>query len=106
GTYSPQELYSHSFSGVGENVPDENTVKKIIASLDKKNRWLVKHVRISNPYIGDGTKTEPADEFATTFVGDETDTSPYNDPGEQEYIEIKTFVNNMKTLLNYVANSR
>ena len=106
GTYSPQELYSHSFSGVGENVPDENTVKKIITSLDKKDRWLVKHVRISNPYIGDGTKTEPTDEFATTFVGDETDTSPYNDPGEQEYIDIKTFVNNMKTLLNYVANSR
>ena len=66
-------------------------------------------MRTSNPYIGDGVKTELTDKYASleaeAYVGDETDTSPYRDESDQEYISTKTYINNMRILLNYVANN-
>jgi hypothetical protein len=41
---------------------------------------------ISHPYAGDGQNQEQTNEFASTNVGDETDTSPYRDASEQQYI--------------------
>ena len=105
GKDSPQKQYSYSFSGIGRKAPDESEVEKVIHALDNHNRWLSKHVQTSNPYIGDGTKTELTDEYAEGFVGDETDTSPYRDESDQEYIVTRTYVNNMRILLNYVANA-
>ena len=47
----------------------ETRVKEVINALDSENRWLVKHVMISNPYIGDGQNKEPTDEYASTTCG-------------------------------------
>ena len=65
GDVSPQKQYSYSFSGVGRNAPGEDEVKTVIAALDSKNRWLVKHMQTSNPYIGEGTKTDSTVTSAT-----------------------------------------
>lgn len=83
-------------------VPDEEKVNEIINALDEKNRWLVKHAKISNPYIGDGQKKEFTNEFASTNVGDETDTSCFTDTSDQEYISTSEFVRNMNLLINYL----
>ena len=106
----PQKYYSlkssvYASSGMrnGKKISEEEQVKNIISALDNKNRWLTKHRSTSNPYTGDGTKKELSDEYASTNVGDETDTSPYRDEGDRDYIATGTFITNMQILLNYVS---
>ncbi len=80
----------------------ESQVKKIIESLDDQNRWLSKHAYISNPYIGDGVNQELTEKYATTWVGDETDTSPYPAPSNQLYISTREYIRNMNLLIGYI----
>ncbi len=98
---SPQNSYNlNPYSS--NKTPDEDEVRDVIKALDSQYRWLVKHVQTSNPYIGEGQKRELTDEYATTHVGDETDTSPYRDTSEQEYISTGKYIQNMNLLINYL----
>lgn len=108
GSQNPQSFYHLSRVELIEtDVPvSEARVKEVIDALDSENRWLVKHVMISNPYIGDGQNKEPTDEFASTYVGDKNDTSPYRDLSEQEYISTPAFIRNMYTLINYLESMK
>jgi PelA/Pel-15E family pectate lyase len=81
-------------------------VRDIIHALDDQNRWLVKHAMISHPYIGEGRDKEPTEEYSSTYTGDETDTSPYRDPGDQLYISTAAYIKNMHVLMNYVQQSK
>lgn len=102
---SPQKFYDlnrHSF----EDVPDESKLREIINSLDNQNRWLIKNGMTSNPYIGEGQKQELSDEFASTHVGDDTDTSPFKDLSDQEYISTGRYILNMKLLINYLEKKK
>ena len=56
----------------------------------------------SHPYIGDVVNKEATDDYSKTFVGDETDTSPYKDTSDAEYISTGEYVRNMRMLINYV----
>jgi Pectic acid lyase len=96
----PQKFYDLN-RDASSRVPDEAQVKELLRTLDSQGRWLVKHASISNKYIGDGQKQEPTDAFASTNVGDETDTSPYRDPSDQEYISTGDYLKNVSLLLNY-----
>lgn len=87
-------------------VPNESQVKSIINSLDTEGRWLVKHVPTSNPYIGDGQKQDLTDEFASKNVGDETDTSPYSDQSDQQYISTAAYIRNMNSLISYIRSAK
>ncbi|MCX6333345.1 MAG: pectate lyase [Bacteroidia bacterium] len=100
GEGTPQHFYNlnRTFS----MNPDEKQVQTIIQSLDNEGRWLIKHASISNPYIGDGVKQELTDEFASTNVGDETDTSPFRDPSDQVYISTGDYIRNMTMLISYI----
>lgn len=80
----------------------ETIAREVITSLDSEGRWLVKHASISHPYIGDGQKQVATEEFASTNVGDETDTSPYRDPSDQSYISTGEYIRNMNLLLSYL----
>ncbi|MBN1294342.1 MAG: pectate lyase [Candidatus Latescibacteria bacterium] len=110
----PQKYYDVKSQGMTasamsygkRNVPTETQVQEVINSVDDEGRWLVKHVPISNPYIGDGTKTEPTDKYASTDVGDETDTSCYTDETDQLYISTREYINKMTVLMNYVASQK
>jgi hypothetical protein len=100
---TPQKYYDlnrETFNGKAT----EEQVKVIIGALDKENRWLVKHANISNPYIGEGVNQEPTDEFASTNVGDKTDTSPFQDPSDQQYISTAEYIKNMNVLIKYVKS--
>lgn len=103
GEGSPQSVHDLT-PNIFSRVPDEKHVKEIIQSLDNDNRWLVKHVSKSNPYIGDGQKQELTDEFASTNVGDETDTSPFRDPSDQTYVSIPEYIRNMSLLISYIRS--
>jgi hypothetical protein len=105
GNATPQKFYDLNKSEFVFS-PKEADVNEIIKSLDKEGRWLVKHASISHPYIGDGQKQESADQFASTNVGDETDTSPYKDSSDQEYISTGDYIRNMNLLINYIKEGK
>ena len=86
--------------------PSEDAVQAVVDGLDSKGRWLVKHGSISNPYAGDGVKTETNDDYASKNVGDETDTSCYRDETDQNYISTREYINKMMVLVRYVASQR
>jgi hypothetical protein len=108
----PQDFYPlkkeqfRSRRGGERRAPGEEAVREVLANMDSENRWMTKHVSISNPYSGDGTKTEPTDDYAFTHVGDETDTSPYRDESDQEYISTGAYIRSMSTLIDYVIAAR
>ncbi len=107
GSGTPQSNYYLSrLNDTDIPIPDatETRIKSLIDGLDKENRWMVKHVMISNPYIGDGQNKELTEEYATTNVGDKTDTSPYRDLSEQDYISTPVYVRNMQVLINYLKS--
>ena len=101
GEGTPQTFYELSHKRMRMPVT-EKLVRKIVNGLDQQGRWLVKHAMTSHPYAGDGQKQEPTDQYASTFVGDETDTSPFRDPSEQEYISTNEYIRNMEALINYL----
>jgi PelA/Pel-15E family pectate lyase len=101
GTGTPQQFYDLNRDAFNGQTTDSQ-IEKIIKSLDNQNRWLAKHAFVSNPYIGDGQKTEPTDKYATTRVGDETDTSPYPDPSDNQYISTGEYIRNMNLLISYI----
>ncbi len=105
GEGTPQQFYDLNRDGFGGKA-NEIQVREIINSLDKDNRWLAKHANISNPYIGEGINQEPTDEFASTNVGDKTDTSPFRDLSEQEYISTAEYIKNMNLLISYLKSSK
>ena len=87
---------------VFDEIPDRTGVEQIIGSLDMQGRWLVTGAKTSNPYKGDGMNQEPTLKYASTNVGDETDTSPYPDTTDQEYISTGQYILNMQLLINYI----
>ena len=103
GEGTPQQYYDlnrDAFTGKAT----EAQIKEIIKSLDSKNRWLSKHAYISNPYIGEGQNQEQTDKYASTRVGDETDTSPYPDPSDNLYISTGTYIRNMNLLISFIKS--
>jgi hypothetical protein len=57
---------------------------------------------ISNPYIGNGQNKELTNAYASTHVGDQTDTSPYIDNSDQQYISTPAYIRNMQVLIKYL----
>lgn len=107
GEGTPQTYYqlTREFPFFNE-LPDAAKIKEIISALDHQNRWLVKHAMISNPYIGEGVHNGLTDEFASTNVGDKTDTSPFRDPSDQLYISTGEYARNMALLMRYLNSAR
>jgi len=104
GTSTPQE-----YPRVGDEIitpPDIKKVNEVLKSLDEQNRWLETHVMISNPYAGDGKKSELTDKYSQTYVGDETDTSPFRDDSDQQYISTSKYIENMKLLISFLNSQK
>lgn len=87
-----------------KNISDDD-IRSILSSIDSKSRWLDQHVMISHPYKGEGIQTSPTDRYATTYVGDDTDTSPFRDTSDQQYVSTPLYVRNMQTLIRYLQQS-
>lgn len=105
GQGTPQKWYDLNREDFTE-IPNMDKVNQLINSVDGQNRWLAKHAMISNPYIGDGQKQESTGQYSETFVGDETDTSPYRDLSDQEYISTGEYIQNMKLLIAFLNSKK
>jgi hypothetical protein len=78
-----------------------NPVARLIGSLDEEGRWLSELGTTSHPYVGDGPKELAPGDFSQTYVGDETDTSPY--PVEHLLgISTQAYIRNMSELIRYL----
>ena len=82
----------------------KRTVKvPVIASLNAEGYWLAPLGYNSHPYKGDGAKTGAPGNFATTHVGDETDTSPYTPKTRIEAISTAEYLRNMNVLIQWLG---
>jgi len=107
----PRKQYLRSVSQIENEIPEKESVEEVISDLDKEGRWLVTNCMTSNPYIKAGRdkhdlqQTKQTDRYATSYVGDSLDTSPYRDKSDQQYISVSSYIDNMHTLLKYIENS-
>jgi hypothetical protein len=90
GTVPLSKYYTFS-GGAGD-------AAKVTASLNAEGYWLAPLGYNSHPYRQDGSKAPQPGSYATTHVGDESDTSPYPDP-KLMGISIDAYVRNMGVLI-------
>jgi PelA/Pel-15E family pectate lyase len=93
------------------SVSDEQVVA-LLDQLSPEGAWLTPLEFTSNPYRGEGSpEPNPSDEFASTHVGDHTDTSPYRfDERPRSYpaesaplgISVAVFIQHLSTLIAYL----
>ena len=78
---------------------------KVVADLNAEGYWLAPLGYNSHPYKADGSKAPQPGDFSQTYVGDETDTSPYPDP-KLMGISIDAYVRNMGILIKALDSSK
>jgi PelA/Pel-15E family pectate lyase len=82
--------------------PGLRTAAEVVAALTAEGYWLAPLRMTSHPYRGDGPKTPAPGDFASTNVGDETDTSMF---GDDTLMGISTaaYVRNMGVLIRHLV---
>lgn len=88
------DLNSHGASG---------EVAALIAGLNAEGYWPTPLTATSNPYRGDGSKTPAQGDYATSHVGDATDTSPYVTDKPVIGISTGTYIQNMSKLIHHLG---
>lgn len=74
-------------------------VHKVLASVNSNGIWITPLKMTSYRYFRDADATLAPGDYATTQVGDVTDTSTFPDPKPSPGISTQVFVNNMGILL-------
>jgi hypothetical protein len=100
----PRYFADRYASPVGKDVGTQ--AQATIEALNETGYWPAPLPQTSHPYSHDGSKSEVAPgDFGTTHVGDETDTSPYND-GKTPAISTAEYLKNMNVLIQYLAKDK
>lgn len=86
--------------------PAAERVAAVLAGLDAAGRWVTPLKTTSHRYTHDGYPQPVPGDFARTYVGDDTDTSPFPDPAPVPGISTDVFVRNMGTLIQALAAPR
>jgi PelA/Pel-15E family pectate lyase len=81
-------------------------VRKLIGGLNAQGYWPTPLVATSNPYTGATPPSKPDGDYASTHVGDATDTSPY--PTDKPVVGISTgaYIQNMTTLIDWLGQAK
>ncbi len=82
--------------------PGGQSAAQLIAGLNAQGYWPTPLVQTSNPYRGPGPKTPTPGDYASTYVGDAWDTSPYPATTPAVGVSTAAFVQNMKTLIRHL----
>ena len=77
----------------------------LLASLNAEGYWLAQLGYNSHPYKMDGSKAPRPGDYSQTYVGDETDTSPYPDP-KLMGISVDAYVRNMGALIRALDRAK
>lgn len=78
----------------------------LITGLNREGYWPTPLVATSHPYTGARPPVAATGDFATTHVGDATDTSPYPTDKPELGISTGTYIQNMTTLIDYLEPAR
>ena len=120
---SPQVLAENSPLAAGEGVVQlprffadryapppkqglDEQLRKSLASLNATGYWPATLPQNSYPYKGDGKPGAVAGDFASTHVGDESDTSPYNDTAKTESISTAEYLRNMNVFIAWLTQGK
>jgi hypothetical protein len=90
------------FFAVSDRGPGDATA--IVRSLNAQGYWLSPLGSNSHPYTRDGSRDPVAGDYSQTMVGDETDTSPFDD-GSLMGISTSTYIRHMSVLIRALAPS-
>ena len=83
----------------------EAVVINILQALNADGYWPTPLARISHPYVAQSAQKQPGN-YAATYVGDETDTSPFSPPQPVVGISTAVYIHNMNLLIRYLAGER
>ena len=78
---------------------------EVVTALNAEGYWLAPLGYNSHPYKGDGPKTPAPGDFSRTYVGDESDTSPYPDE-KLMGISVDAYIRNMSVLIKHLDAAR
>jgi PelA/Pel-15E family pectate lyase len=81
-------------------------VAALVRGLNATGYWPTPLRSTSHPYTGATPPAEPDGDYATTYVGDFTDTSPYPTDTPVTGISTGTYIQNMSALIDYLAARR
>jgi PelA/Pel-15E family pectate lyase len=82
-----------------ENEKSEARSHQIIEALNAEGFWLTPLSTDSHRYRGDGPKDVVPGDFSRTFVGDDSDTSPFGAEKRVPGISTKVYIRNMNALI-------
>lgn len=84
----------------------QNSIENIVENLNKRGYWPVKLSSTSYQYKGDAPAEDKSEltAFATSFVGDEYDTSCFKCTENIDCISTSVYISNMNRLLQYLLN--
>jgi PelA/Pel-15E family pectate lyase len=100
----PRYFADRYASPVGKDVAAQ--AQGTIKALNETGYWPAALPQNSHPFTHDGNKNEVASgDFGTTHVGDDTDTSPYND-GKTPAISTAEYLKNMNVLIQYLVKDQ
>ncbi len=78
-------------------------VRDSLSTLNPTGFWPAPLAQTSHPYRGVANKANAPGDFATTHVGDETDTSPFTDTAKTISISTAEYLRNMNVLIQWLA---
>ena len=81
-------------------------VGAILRSLNGEGWWPTPLTNTSHRYRGPGSTQPAAGDFRQTYVGDESDTSPFPDPNPVTGISTATYIANMTRLIRALEERR
>jgi len=89
--------------GMPVRQPSLERIRELIGAMTEEGYWLTPISQTSNPYKP-CTDTTPSTtrEYTTTYVGDEYDTSPYSAKEPVMCISVRTYIENMMLMIQYL----
>ncbi len=83
----------------------DTQVRASLAALNQAGYWPASLPQTSHPYTRTPDNKSVPGDFATTHVGDDTDTSPYTDTAKTPSISTQEYLRNMNILIRSLAKT-
>ena len=102
----PRFFSAKQASVADSGVRSDERVREIVAALNGDGFWLTPLGNDSHVYRGDGSKEVAPGDFSRTFVGDESDTSPFGAKPPVPGISTKAYIRNMAALIGALESAK
>jgi hypothetical protein len=96
-------FFAQRYAPPSEAKLDEQA-EKALSALNAAGYWPAPLAQTSHPYRGPAQEKVASGNFATTHVGDNTDTSPFPAPAGTMSISTAEYLRNMNILIEWLAS--